>query len=68
MSIEMVWNDLKYHLIHERRCNTEKKLKREIIRWRNAHMHDIAYCNSKFNLLFKVVDRVIVFSGRATGL
>ena len=64
----MVWNDLKYHLIHERRCNTEKKLKREIIRWWNAHMHDIAYCKSEFDHLFKVVDRVIVFSGRATGL
>ena len=30
-------------------------------------MHDIAYCNLKFDHLFKVVDREIVFSGRATG-
>ena len=31
-------------------------------------MHDIAYCISKFDHLYKVVDRVIAFSGRATGL
>ena len=64
----MVWNDQKYHLIHECRWNTEKKLKREIIRWKTAHKQDIAFCNSKFDHLFKVVDRVIAFIGRATGL
>ena len=42
--------------IHEFRCNTEKKLRREIKRWWNAHMHDIAYCNTKLDHL-----------GRATG-
>ena len=68
MPIEMVWNDLKYYLIHECRCNIEKKLRREIKRWLNAHMHDIAYCNSKVDHLYKVLDRVIAFSGRATGL
>ena len=57
MPIEMVWNDLKYHLIHESRCNTEKKLRREIKRWLNAHMHDIAYCNSKVDKVVEVVDR-----------
>ena len=31
-------------------------------------MHDIAYCNSKFDHLYKVEDRVIAFTGRATGL
>ena len=68
MPIEMVWNDLKYHLIHECQRNTEKKLRREIKRWWNKHMQDIAYCNSKFDHLYKAVDRVIAFTGRATGL
>ena len=31
-------------------------------------MHDISYCNSKFDNLFKFVDKVIAFCGRATGL
>ncbi len=68
MRIEMVLNDLKFYLIYQCRCNTEKKLRREIKRWWNANMHDIAYCNFKFNNLYKVVDKVISFSGRATGL
>ena len=46
----------------------DKKLRREIKRWWNKHMHDIAYCNSKFDHLYKAVDRVIAFTGRATGL
>ena len=41
---------------------------KEIKRWLNANMHDIAYCNTRFDHLYKVVDRVIKFSGRATGL
>ncbi len=31
-------------------------------------MHDIAYYNTKFDHLYKVVDRVIAFSGRTKGL
>jgi hypothetical protein len=68
MPFEMAWNDLKYHLIHKCRGNTEKKLRREIKGWLNEHMHDIEYCNNKCDHLYKVVDRVIAFSGRATGL
>ena len=31
-------------------------------------MHDIAYRNSKFDHLYKAVDRVIALTGGATGL
>ncbi len=31
-------------------------------------MNDIGYWNSKFDHIYKVVDRVIAFTGRATGL
>ena len=68
MPIEMVWNDLKYHLIHECHCTTEQSLRREIKRWWNSHMNDLPYCNAKFDHLYKVVDRVIAFTGKASGL
>jgi hypothetical protein len=68
MPIELCWNDLKYHLIHHCNCTTENSLRIEIKRWWNHHMNDIGYCNSKFDHIYKVVDRVIAFTGRATGL
>ena len=40
-----------------------KILRWEIERCWNQHMHDIAYCYSKF----KAFDRVIAITGRATG-
>jgi hypothetical protein len=46
----------------------QKKHRREIKRWQNYHVHDIAYFNSKFDHLYKVVERVMAFTGRATGL
>ena len=45
-----------------------KILRREIERCWNQHMHDIAYCYSKFKHLYKAFERVIAFTGRATGL
>ena len=68
MHFVMAWDDLKYQLIHKRRRNTENKLSREIKGWLNEHMHDIEYFNNKCDHLYKVVDREIAFSRRATGL
>ena len=64
----MVWNDLKFHLTHRCHCQTKKQLVREIHIWWSNKMNDLTYCNSKFDHLFRVVDQVIVMTGRATGL
>ena len=64
----MVWNDLKFHLSHRCRCKTKNELIRQIRKWWSAKMNDIVYCNSKFDHLFRVVDRVIAMTGLATGL
>ena len=31
-------------------------------------MNDLTYCNKKFDHLYRVVDRVVAFAGRASGL
>ena len=58
MPIEMVRNDLKFHLAHRCRCEDEASTK----------MNDLTYCNKKFDHIYRVVDRVIAFSGGASGL
>jgi hypothetical protein len=68
MCIELVWNDLKFHLSHRCRCTTKDKLLREIKKWWSSKMNDLVFCNSKFDHLYRVVDRVIAMTGRATGL
>ena len=68
MAKEMVWNDLKCHLAHNCRCVDEAFLTRETKLWWNAKTNDLAYCNKKFNHLNAVVDRVVAFAGRASGL
>ena len=55
---------LNIHLIYACQFNTKKKIKR----WWNGLMNDIAYCNLKFNHFYKVVDRLIGFTKRSTGL
>ncbi len=68
MCIEMIWGDLKYHLIHNCHCKTKHALIRETKKWWAKRMNDIVYCNSKFDHLYRVVDQVIAMTGRATGL
>jgi hypothetical protein len=68
MPIEMVWNDLKYHLTHKCHCVDEASLVREVKAWWNGKMNDLAYCNKKFDHIYKVIDRVVAFTGRASGL
>ena len=64
----MVWNDLKFHLAHRCRCEDEASLARETKLWWNSKMNDLTYCNKKFDHIYRVVDRVIAFSGGASGL
>ncbi len=68
MPIEMVWN-LKYFLTNEcsHKC-TKADLIRNIRKFWQTKMEDLAYCNAKFDHLYKVIDRVIAMGGRATGL
>ena len=68
MCIELVWNDLKYHLTHRCRCQTKQQLMGEIKIWCARRMNDLPYCNSKFDHMYRVVDRVIAMTGRASGL
>ena len=65
MPIEMVWNDLKYYLLNQ--C-VLKTMIRGIRKFWKLKMNDLEYCNSKFDHIHKVVDRVIAVCGRATGL
>ena len=60
----MVWNDLKFHLTHRCHCKTKNELIREVNRWCSAKLNDVAYCNSKFDYLYRVVDQVITMTGR----
>ena len=68
MPIEMVWNDLKFHLTHNCHCVDEASLAHEIKLWWNTKMNDLTHCNQKFEHLNRVIDRVIAFAGRASGL
>jgi len=68
MPIEMVWNDLKFHLTHCVHPATENDLVREAKNWWNSKMNNVTYGNKKIDHIYRVVDRVIAFAGRACGL
>ena len=67
--IEMVWNDLKFHL-----CSIGPKLKNqadlvsEINKWWLTKLEDLEYCKKKFDHLQRVIDMIIALCGRATGM
>jgi transposase len=65
--IEMVWNDIKYHI----KSTVKPKTRRELINgilyfWRNKVT--VEYCNSKINHLNRVLQTIIINKGKATGL
>jgi hypothetical protein len=63
----MVWNDLKYFLMHTIKPKTKKELVLGIYNfWDDIVTVD--YCNSKINHLQRVLKNVIALDGRATGL
>ena len=69
MPIEMVWNDLKFFLTNN--CDqkaSKSHLLRNIRRFWQEKMDDVAYCTAKFDHIQRVIDRVIAMGGRATGL
>ena len=68
MPIEMVWNDLKYYLTNDIKCRTKKQLVKGIRKFWELKMNDLEYCNSKFDHIPKVIDSIIAFCGKATGL
>ena len=68
MPIEMIWNDLKFFLIDQCVLKTKRDLIKGIRKFWALKMENLPYCNSKFNHLYKVVDRTIAVCGRATGL
>ena len=66
--IEMVWNDLKFHLTNNCSIKTQGQLIFHInTRWK-SQKDDLVYCNKKFDHLPKVIDRIIASCGLATGL
>ena len=68
-AIEMVWNDLKYYLCTEIKPTTLNQLTDGIKDFWKEHSRDLDYCNKKINhVTVKVIDRVILLRGQATGL
>ena len=47
---------------------TENDLVRAAKKWWNSKMNNVTYCNKKIDHINRVVDRVIAFAGRASGL
>ena len=68
MPIEMVWNDLKYYLTSEKKLSTKKDLIKSIKSFWQSKMNDLDYCKKKFTHMNKVIDTIIAYCGRATGL
>ena len=69
MPIEMVWNDLKFFLTNNCDLKASKShLLRNIRRFWQEKMDDVAYCSAKFDHIPRVIDRVIAMGGLATGL
>ena len=64
--IELVWNDLKYFLCTEIHPQNKNELINGILYfWRNKV--DVEYCNKKIDHLDKVINKMILLKGRATG-
>ena len=68
MVIEMVWHDLKYFLTNECELNSKADMLKNIRKFWQSKMNDLAYCNAKFDHLPRAIDTVIAMGGRATGL
>ena len=68
MVIEMVWHDLKYFLTNECELNSKADMLKNIRKFWQSKMNDLAYCNAKFDHLPRVIDTVIAMGGRAIGL
>jgi hypothetical protein len=69
MPIEMVWNDLKFFLTNNCKLKaTKSHLLRNIRRFWQSKMDDLAYCNANIDHIKRVTDMVIAMGGRATGL
>ena len=55
---EMVWQDLKYFLTNDCELSSKADLLRNIRKFRQRKMNDLAYCNAKFDHLPRVIDTV----------
>ena len=68
MPIEMVWNDLKFYLRNNCSLKSKGSLLFHIKKFWKSKMNDLAYCNSKFDHIPRVMDQIIAVCGRASGL
>ena len=68
MPIEMVWNDLKFYLTNNCSLKSKGSLLFHIKKFWKSKMNDLAYCNSKFDHIPRVMDQIIAVCGRASGL
>ena len=65
--IELVWNDLKYFLASFYKPNNLTELISGIQTfW--SKFANVAYCNKKIDHVYKVIDKVILLNGRASGM
>lgn len=64
--IELVWQDLKVYLSNEVQPNTVNELVNGILEF--LENITVEYCNSKINHLNKVMNRIILLKGKASGL
>ena len=65
--IEMVWHDMKVYISEFVKPNNEADLVRGIVKFWNTKV-TIEYCNSKINHLERVIETILIKSGKATGL
>ena len=59
MPIEMVWNDLKFYLTKNCSLKSKGSLLFHIKMFWKSKMNDLAYCNSKFDHIPRVMDQII---------
>ena len=67
MVIELVWNDLKYFLTNECELSSKADMLKNIRKFWQSKMNDLAYCNAKFDHLPRVIDTVIAMGGSSGG-
>ena len=65
--IELVWNVLKAYIGSETNPNTVQELILGIMKFWNEKV-TVEYCNAKINHMSKVIDRILVLDGKASGL
>ena len=66
-AIELVWNDLKAYIGLVTKPNNMQELIHGIITFWNEIV-TLEYCNSKIDHLGKVINRILVLNGKASGL